>query len=223
MREAEALDLGRCIERYRAILAQRPEFAEAHYRLAQLLRETGAWDEAYQHYVSARDLDGYPTRAPSAFQSLYREVAARNGCLLVDGQSLFHTIGAHGMLDDELFHDAMHPSLRGYIALAQAVLEELKAARAFGWPEEVSAPVIDPARCASHFGLDRGTWKHLCIWGRGFYGLMAPLRYDPSTRERQHELYKQAIERLDAGSAVDTLGFPNLGIPRPVPLLKRVG
>ena len=153
IRSSESSDPQGCIDRYRALLGKQPGFAEAHYRLARLLSDAEDWDGAYTHFVAARDDDGYPTRAPSSFQQAYRDVARRWGCILIDGQAVFHEIGPHGMLDDSLFHDAMHPSLRGYIALAQAVLQELQAAQAFGWPRSAPAPIIDPARCAAHFRL----------------------------------------------------------------------
>ena len=47
---------------YRSLLARQGGFAKAHYRLAQLLERAGSWNEAYQHYVAARDLDGFPIR-----------------------------------------------------------------------------------------------------------------------------------------------------------------
>jgi len=219
IRGSESSDPRGCIERYREMLGRQPGFAEAHYRLAELLKEASAWDGAYQHYVAARDLDGYPTRAPSDFQEAYRDLARRHGCILIDGQALFHAIGTHGMLDDLLFHDSMHPSLRGYIALAQAVLQALHTTRAFGWPQGLPAPIIEPARCVTHFGLGRDTWRHLCHWGIGFNGLMAPLRYDPSNRLRLQELNRLAEERIDAGYDPDALGLPNLGIPQSVPLV----
>ena len=125
----EAVDPQVAIEAYRALLSRQPGFAEAHYRLAKLLEGAGSWDEAYHHYRDSRDLDGYPMHVPTAFQAAYREVAERHGCILIDGQAYFHAIGQHGLLDDHLFHDGMHPSLRGQIALAQAVLHELHAAQ----------------------------------------------------------------------------------------------
>jgi lysophospholipase L1-like esterase len=219
IRASESADPRRCISRYRAILAGNPGFAEGRYRLARLLLEAGDFQEAYEHFVASRDLDGYPIRAPSAFQEAYREVARRHGRILIDGQSLFHAIGRQGMLDDSLFHDAMHPSLRGHIALAEAVLEALQARRAFGWPDRVAPPVVDPARCATHFGIDRKTCEHIGIWVRGFYGLMAPLRYDPRARERLRDLAVKALAEIEAGVAVERLSLPNLGIPDRVPLI----
>ena len=113
-----------------SFLARQPGFAETHYRLATLLRKAGEWDEAYRHFIAARDCDGYPMRCLTRFQEVYREVASRHDCIYIDGQSYFHAIGRNGLLDDELFQDAMHPSLRGQIALAQAVL--LRASGAAG-------------------------------------------------------------------------------------------
>ena len=105
------------MKRYRALLARQPDFAETHYRLATLLRKAGEYDEAYGHFISARDGDGYPMRCLTAWQEVYREVASRHDCIYIDSQAYFHTIGRNGLLDDELFQDAAHPSLRGQIAL----------------------------------------------------------------------------------------------------------
>jgi tetratricopeptide (TPR) repeat protein len=217
-RRIEARDPDASIARYRSLLADQPRFAEAHYRLAQLYEQAGRWAEAYDHYVAARDLDGYPTRCLSDFQVVYREVAARHNCVLIDGQSYFHAIGNHGLLDDALFQDAMHPSLRGQIALAQAVLHALKKRRAFGWPAECLAPIIDPDRCVSHFGMKPKDWLALCQWGSGFYTLVTPLRYETSQRGRKRRLYLEAGYRLAAGASAESLGLPNIGIPPVVPL-----
>ena len=48
---------------------------------------------------------------------------------------------------------------------------------------------------------------------------MAPLRYDPSMRNFQSEHYRRAQDMIDGGIDPLSLGFPNLGIPEPVPLL----
>ena len=122
VRRLEASEPRRSIELYRDLLARQPGFAESHYRLARLL-EVPCRDEAYQHYVAARDLDGMPIRCLTVFQQAYRDVAASHDFALVDGQALFHAIGVHGLLDDFLFNDVMHPALRGHIALARGILE----------------------------------------------------------------------------------------------------
>jgi hypothetical protein len=220
VRRLEPSDPVQAIAGYRSLLARQPGFAEAHFRLARLLERTGtgAWDEVYRHDVSARDCDGLPFRLPTAFQDVYREVASRHRCILIDSQAYFHAIGRHGLLDDRLFIDAMHPSLRGQIALAQAVLQGLHARRAFGWPEGTAAPVLDPAECAAHSGLGPKAWEKICLWGAMVYDLLAKVPYDPSERLARRDAYQAAFVRISQGEAPGAVGLPNVGIPEAVPL-----
>ena len=172
-RALEASGPARAPESYRALLAWQPGFAETHYRLAVLLEREGAWEEAYEQFVRARDLDGLPVRCVSSFQDVYREVAVRHDCVLVDGQALFHEIGVHGLLDDHLFVDAMHPTLKGHVALAQAVLDAIGARGALGLPRGTQCAsdrcrhVCGPFRNASEgLAADRGTRVHVPVRDR---------------------------------------------------------
>jgi lysophospholipase L1-like esterase len=216
-RRLEGVDPAAATAAYRALVDRQPGFAEAHYRMGLLLDRAGDAEGAYRHFIAARDLDGYPVRCTVAFQDVYREIAARHDVILVDGQAELHAIGDRGRLDDHLFQDAMHPSLRGQIALAQAILRSLQARRAFGWPEGIPTPVIDPSRCVEHFGLGREAWKTICLWGIRFGDYTRWLRHDPTPHARRRRAYAEAYDRLVAGEAVESLGLPNIGIPRPVP------
>ena len=180
VRRSEDADPSGAIAGYRELLDRQPGFAETHYRLGVLLAHQGDWDEAYQQFVAARDLDGFPLAARRIPAGLPRRGRHhRDGTILIDGQALFHAIGSHGLLDDELVHDAMHPALRGHIALAQAILEALRRRSLLGWPPNAPAPRIDPSECAAHFGIGREDWRLLAERGAMFYFGMAPLRYDP--------------------------------------------
>jgi hypothetical protein len=222
-RRLESADPVASLKKYRELLLWEPGFAETHYRLATLLRNAGEWDESYRHFISARDLDGYPMRCFTAFQEVYRAVASRHDCILIDGQSYFHAIGRNGLLDDELFQDAMHPSLRGQIALAQAVVRAIQERWALEWPAHSSAPVIDPSACAEHFGLGRDTWEHAARWSSGFYGLVGRLRYDSSERSRRIDAGALAADQIKAGVVPEAVGLPNVGVPAPVPLISGEG
>ncbi|WP_422930224.1 hypothetical protein [Singulisphaera sp. PoT] len=218
---ARALESNRpieSIEKYRTLIAQYPGFAETHYRLARLLERDGAWDEVYQNDLAARDLDGLPMRCPTDFQNVYRELAKHHGCPLIDAQALFHAIGRHGLLDDELFHDGMHPSFRGIIALAQSVLGVLHKRQAFGWPKDSPAPVVDPGECARFFGLGEYQWEKLSHWGLFFYEMMKSVRYDPSDRFAKERAFAKAEEEIAKGVSSRKVGLPNIGLPEPVPV-----
>jgi lysophospholipase L1-like esterase len=211
-RRLEDQEPKRALVRYRNLLERQPGFAEAHYRLGRLLEYAGAWDEAYEHYVAARDCDGHPMRCVSKFQQAYRDVAAKHNCVLIDGQALFHAMGPHGLLNDHLFHDGVHPSLGGQIALAQAILEGLRARHAFGWTAVAPVPSIDPAQCAAHFGLTHTDLSTVALCASGFYGAVAILRYDPSQRHAKARAYTDAARRIAAGEAADLAGLPNLRV-----------
>jgi hypothetical protein len=196
---------------YRALLARQPGFAETHYRLAQLLEHAGDWDEAYRHYALARDQDGYPIRCPGPFQDAYRSMSSRRGVIVIDSQSYFHQIGNHGLLDDHLFHDAMHPSLRGHVALAQAVLIALWKSGALGWPAESPVPRVEPTRCAAHFGITLESWLHICTIGVKAYVKMSTWTHDGSQRLRKAEAFDEAFRRIMRGTSPESAGLPNVG------------
>ena len=139
-----------------------------------------------------------PMRCSSAFQHAYVDVAQSHDCVLVDGQELFHAIGPHGLLDDTLFSDVMHPSLRGHIALASGILDALCERGSWGWPAGLPTPVIDPAQCAVHFELDATDWIGFCGGRQKFYGEAGNLRYDPSQCRARERAYKEAGRRIGA-------------------------
>lgn len=215
----EATDPDAAIERYRALVARRPGFAATHYRLARLLEARGEWAEVYEHDLKARDADGYPMRCLTPFKQAYRDTASRHDSIYIDGQEYFHAVGVHGLLDDSLFHDAMHPSLRGQLALAQAVLRGLHARRAFGWPADAPTPTIDPLECIRHFGIDPGVWRYLCLWGIMFYDRTAWATYDPSRRSVKRWAFIAAADKIEAGAAPESVGLPNIGTPDPIPIV----
>ncbi len=132
--ELEATDPKAAIAGYRAYWPANPASPKRIFAWPGSLNNPALWDEAFQHYAAARSLDGHPMRCLTPFHEAYREVASRHGCILIDGQSYFHAIGRNGMLDEGLFQDAMHPSLRGQIALAQAVLNALRTRRPSAGP-----------------------------------------------------------------------------------------
>jgi hypothetical protein len=210
-RALEASDPARARVAYRALLARQPGFAEAHYRLARLLDGPDEKAEAHRHYVAARDLDGLPMRLPSDFQDAYFEVASRHDVVLVDGPALLGGLSPRGVGDDRLFHDAQHPNLRGYAALARALLERLKQRGAFGWPEGRPAPEVSAADCARHFGMDARRWATVCERAATFYKRTASIRYDPSESLEKARRYADAAKRLASGQPPGLIDLVGLG------------
>ena len=113
----------------------------------------------------------------------------------------------------------MHPSLRGQLALAQAILQALHSRGAFGWRRSSPVPVLDPAECVAHFRLTPAAWRVVCLWSIKFNTLAAPLRYDPGERLNERQLYAEAADRIAAGEAPESLGIANLGTPAAIPVV----
>jgi hypothetical protein len=210
--QTEQTDPAQGIAAHRALLARQPGFAEAHYRLARLLEATGQGDEANQHYVAARDCDGFPVRCTSDFLNAYHEVAARHPrAILVDAPEVLRKLSPHGTVADEFFADGHHPSLIGYTALSQTILQELYASRAFDWPASSPAPVVTPADCAAHFGMNAAKWVSVCRLICNFYAICAPIRFDPSQRIARAERYHEAIRQIEKGISPEMVQVPGIG------------
>jgi hypothetical protein len=214
-RAAEASDPARGRTLYQSLIDREPGFAEAHYRLARLLEAAGRDDEASRQYIEARDADGLPIRCTTAFQDVYRAVAARHpGAILIDGPAVLRAASPRGILDDHMIQDAHHPTLAGDAALAEAVVRALRQRQALG-TRRGDSPPIDPAACARHFGMDLERWAKVCERTSVHYRRIADYRYDPAARRAKADRYAAAIPKILSGTPPESLGITGLGVPRP--------
>ena len=101
------------------------EDAQQAYASAQGFERQGDLLEARAAYRQARDLDVLRFRAPSAFNVVIRQAAARAGVHLADVESLFRAHSAGGILGKTLFYEHVHPNPRGYFLLAEAFVEAI--------------------------------------------------------------------------------------------------
>jgi hypothetical protein len=220
-RDAEAAEPVQAIRLYRTLTEQQPGFAETHFRLARLLRRAGDAVGARRHFTLARDLDGMPQRCPTPLVEACRAAGKRNDAVLVDGPSVLGHMVTDAILDDRLFHDAHHPTLIAYIALAQETLRQLYERRAFDWPNEAAMPVIDPDDCAAHFGVGPLQWTIVCYRTSLWYSSEAYIRFDPSLRLEKGRRLAAAGRRIEQGvppEALDVSGYgchPRLDDPAP--------
>lgn len=200
------------MRRYEQSIKRAPQFAEAHYRLARLFERAEKFEDAYQHDVKARDCDGLPFRCLTAFQEVYREVAKKHDVMLVDTQNGLRAKGRHALLDEALFQDAMHPSLRGFAGIAELTLAELKAKKVLGWPEDRPAPKVDAAKLAARYKLDSGAWAKVADWEIMFWTKTMPVRYERKMRRARQEDCARAVVKLRAGADAESVGLPNIGV-----------
>jgi tetratricopeptide (TPR) repeat protein len=81
----------------------------------------GDWRSADSWYRRARDLDGVRFRAPSEFNSILRSYAGRAGIVIADAESLMIQRAPHGIIGKEYLLEHVHPNLKGYELIADAV------------------------------------------------------------------------------------------------------
>ncbi len=125
---------------------------------------------------------------------------------------MLRTKSRHGILDAHLFHDNVHPTLAGHVALAEAVLAGLKARAAFGWPASTTSPMLDPRQCAAQFGIDAVAWAAVCDRTAVFYG---PDRVPHGRSGRAVEWrdrYATAARQIRAGARPEDVGIAGVGL-----------
>ena len=197
-------------ELYTAIVARHGEFAEAHFRLGRLLETSGRSSQAAPHFLAALDHDGLPIRCPAPFRAAYQEVASRHPrAILVDGRAALSSVSSTGLIGDEVIQDTHHPTLRGMVALARAVLHALKG-RGLVAPnldDHLSVPVI-----AARFGLTSDRWTTVCERTAVHYRRVAGYRHDGAERMAKAARYTEAVTALRQGATPEELRLPGVGV-----------
>ena len=133
--------------------------------------------------------------------------------ILVDGPAVLKAKSPHGILDNHLFHDNVHPTLKGYVALAEAVLSGLKTRAAFGWPASTRLPPLSLRESPSN---STSMQPH----GPPFATELPPITVGSlSSRSTRPSGSSGVIatvrrrSRIEAGVAPENTGVPGVGTP----------
>jgi tetratricopeptide (TPR) repeat protein len=196
-----AADWPGAVELYRSALARHPEFAEFHFRLGECQLKLDRPDEARRHFQEALENDGHPVRATAPYRTAVSEVAeAFSIPVVVTGEALREDAPLE-ILDRSLFHDNVHPTLRGFyligIAGARVVADAGLLEPRFGVPAE-----IPPARFAdavAEMHVDRQDVAAALRRVANGMRWLARLRYDRTGRNRQADENLRVAEKLEAG------------------------
>ena len=108
-----------------------------------------------------------------------------------------------------MIQDTHHPTLRGQVALGEAVLRELAQRKALGTLSG-DGP-LDPVVCAAHFGMDGEKWARMCDSTSEHYRRVAGYRYDSTARMEKSRRYAEAARLLRSGVPVERVGMPGIG------------
>lgn len=180
--------------------------APLEYQAARCEEALGNHDAARELYWAAVDHDprtlfGRTTRPQN---EVVRRLAREYNIPLVDTVAIFESHSPHGILSPTLFADGQHPSLAGYVLLANA-FAEIIASR---FDTEISHPLrdVDAVVAAVHFSAEdmRESMVDAASW------LIATSVDHPSPRDRMAlamTIFQGALGKGDDFSAWVGLGL----------------
>jgi tetratricopeptide (TPR) repeat protein len=199
-REREA-DWEGAAEEYRNALGRQPEFADFHFRMGDCLLKLGRAGEARQHFEQALDDDGHPVRATRPYREAFIEVGAAFSIPVVQTGEVLRPHTDLGILDRSLFHDNVHPTLRGVyhigIAGADVVADSGLLRAEFGPPAEIPPPQF--ADAIAEMKIDRTDVATALRRIANGLRWMSRFRFDATRRRKQADEFIRLAERLEDG------------------------
>jgi hypothetical protein len=161
-------DLATAQEAFTEAVALDDTAASGYFALGQLLENRGQYSPAREAYLAAKDRDQLRFRAPEAFNTVIRELAADHGAHVVEVQASLLDAAAHGIIGNDLMLEHLHPNLPGYFLLADVYFEALREQglidareqvvdRELAWKE---IPITDVDRLNGHYQILhlKGDW-----------------------------------------------------------------
>ena len=108
-------------------LESHPHCADIHFQLGQVRYRRGQYSLAADAFVSARDLDRMPFRAPASFNRVILDLVegSDGGVLLNDVEEAFAAASPHRLVGSELITEYLHPTVYGHFLIARTLLEAL--------------------------------------------------------------------------------------------------
>jgi lysophospholipase L1-like esterase len=124
-------DCEAALEAWRPALALDDGHAGLVFEVATCQRRLGRYEEARAGFLRASDLDAVPHGAPTAYDTILREIADERDVDFLDIAALLASTSPHGLVGNGLFLDMVHPNLRAHQLIAEAVAARL---RERSWP-----------------------------------------------------------------------------------------
>lgn len=175
--------------------------ASGYFALGQLLENRGDYSPARESFLAAKDRDQLRFRAPEAFNTIIRELAAGHGAHVVEVQASLLEAAAHGIIGNDLMLEHLHPNLPGYFLLADVYFEALREQglinareqtvdRELAWKE---IPITAVDRLNGHYQILhlKGDWP----FPEGPVARPSPRISGQPSRDEQiaHDLYRKKI------------------------------
>ncbi len=95
------------------------------FKSAQTAFNEEKFEEAFELFNQAKEIDPIRFRAPNAINEKIRELSNEYGAFLVDIESLLRSESESGIEDNSLFTDHLHPTSEGHFIMAELFLNEI--------------------------------------------------------------------------------------------------
>ncbi len=100
--------------------------ADEVYETAQLLQKKHQYDEAYEKYYLAKDLDALRFRASEEFNDIIREVCSQYNVPIIPLKSIFEDASPNRLIGNNLMLEHLHPNIEGGFLLADAFFDAMR-------------------------------------------------------------------------------------------------
>lgn len=108
-------------------------YAMNNFLLGELFYNKSDFMNAHRYYSNAKELDALRFRAPEAINNIISEMCHKyNNIHFVDSKKKFKANSDHGIMDNKLFVEHLHPTLPGYFLLSDAFYDALQNTKMFG-------------------------------------------------------------------------------------------
>lgn len=126
-------DFDLALTRFQAAQRIDSTYAKNSFYLGDIFYKKNDFDKADLYFEKAVDLDALRFRAPAAINNIIRSLCAKfNNVRFVDSKMKFKANSPHGILDNSLFVDHLHPNLPGYFMISDAFYDALKSNQLIG-------------------------------------------------------------------------------------------
>lgn len=102
------------------------EYAATHFWRGKLLESLSRFDAAREAFVRARDEDICPLRILSPMERAIEKAARRWDVPLLDAHELLERETRHGILDNSMLVDHVHPTFEGHQSIGLALLKVMQ-------------------------------------------------------------------------------------------------
>ncbi|MGL1958059.1 MAG: hypothetical protein OCD00_12170 [Colwellia sp.] len=121
-------------------IAKQNNSADLYYQAGKTFVEKEQYTQAKQAFILARDHDLLRFRAPSDMNQLIAELATKQQVYFVDANKALEQIAEHNIIGKSLMLEHLHPTIKGYFAIADSFYQVLKQTKILGdFPVTISA------------------------------------------------------------------------------------